>query len=137
MQPSQTKTESARAVSIVLYGNLASKSNTRQLVWHRDRASGKRKPVYIKSKRALEFERAALAQLTGKHRLGLTGPLRLEATVFYDSRRPDLDVSLLMDVLESAGVYENDRQVHEQHLYKRLDRDNPRVLVEIMELDEV
>lgn len=118
----------SQKVKLTIYGNLASKSNTRQLKWHKG-PDGKPKPVYIKSKRALKFEKQAALQITGKHRVGLDGPLCLTARVFYDSRRPDLDVSLLMDVLEKTGVYKNDRQIVEQHLYKRLDPHNPRVEV--------
>lgn len=123
-------TTQSQNVKITIYGNLASKSNTRQLKWHRQ-PDGSNRPVYIKSKRALKFEKQAALQITGRHRVGFEGPIFMTAVVYYDSRRPDLDVSLLMDILEKAGVYQNDRQIVEQHLYKRLDRNNPRVEVEV------
>jgi len=58
---------------------------------------------------------------------GLKKPLRLIATVFYQSRRSDLDVSAIMDGLQAAGVIANDRFIIEQHLYAEVDSANPRV----------
>lgn len=107
----------------VCFGNLASKSNTRRLVTYGGR------PHFIKSERAITCEQQFLPQLhkiIGK-KLPLEGDVVLEATIFYDSNRPDLDESLFMDLLEKAGAYKNDRQIKEKHIFRGLDRKNPRV----------
>ena len=52
-------------------------------------------------------------------------------TIYYASRRPDLDESLILDLLQDVA-YTNDRQVKERHIYWGLDKANPRaeILVE-------
>ena len=39
-----------------------------------------------------------------------------------------------MDVLEKAGVYKNDRQVYEKHIYKKFDKENPRAEIAVWEV---
>lgn len=85
--------------------------------------------MFIKSQKALDFEKYALLQLkkiVGKHK-AMEQDVVLEATIFYSSRRPDLDESLLMDILQKAGVYTNDRLIKEKHIFWGLDKDKPRV----------
>lgn len=112
-------------VAFVIRGNLASKSNSRQFV----RIGGR--PRLIKSEAARSFEQLAYLQIPAWAKQGWTEPIKLSARVYYDSRRPDLDISLLQDILERAGVYKNDRQIVELHLYKGLDQKDPRVEVEV------
>lgn len=115
-------------ISFTIQGELASKSNQRRMVMM------KGVPRFIKSEKALVWEKLALLQIPTKVRKGYTGPIRLTAHIYYASRRPDLDVSLLQDTLERARVYQNDRQIVELHLYKKLDSHSPRVEVTIEEL---
>mgnify|MGYP002148142838 FL=1 len=71
--------------------------------------------------------------------------------IYYASERPDLDESVVLDVLQDVyspskkdkttgdvirprelvqcGVYRNDRQVREKHIYHAIDRTSPRVEV--------
>jgi Holliday junction resolvase RusA-like endonuclease len=67
----------------------------------------------------------------------LLAPIRMTAHLYYASRRPDLDPSLILDALQGR-VYRNDRAVREMHLYHHLDRENPRaeILLEEMTDDE-
>jgi Holliday junction resolvase RusA-like endonuclease len=67
----------------------------------------------------------------------LLEPIRMTAHLYYASRRPDLDPSLILDALQGR-VYRNDRAVREMHLYHHLDRENPRaeILLEEMTDDE-
>jgi Holliday junction resolvase RusA-like endonuclease len=55
----------------------------------------------------------------------MAGDLRVTMWVYYASRRPDLDESLILDLMQGA-IYQNDRQVKEKHIYWRLDPENPR-----------
>lgn len=125
-----------KSLTLTIYGDLMSKSNSRIMTSFRGR------PRLIKKPKALKYEADAIVQI--QSRLGrsrtledmFTEPVVLDATIYYSSKRPDLDVSLLMDVLEKSGVYKNDRQVYQINARKRFDKENPRVIVKISELEE-
>ena len=85
------------------------------------------KPAFIKSKKALAYVKAVQAQVPIRKDL-LEGDLRFTAHIFYASRRPDLDASLILDALQGRTMA-NDRQVKEIHLYHHLDKNNPRAVV--------
>ena len=115
-------------VRIVIPNQPCSKANSRRLV-----TFGKR-PALIKSKPALEYERTAKKLLKPIKPL-LEGDLIMTATLYYASRRPDLDESIVMDVLQGI-VYKNDRQIKIKHIYHALDKDNPRAEVLIETIQE-
>ena len=56
--------------------------------------------------------------------------------IYYASRRPDLDESLILDLLQGL-VYVNDRQVKERHTYWHLDPKSPRTEMIIEKIPEV
>ncbi len=133
--------ERKRSISLTIRGELLGKSNSRRLV----RIGGK--PRLIKSPAALEFLKGAMIQLRPKlvNHHAFTGPVRMDIIIHYKTKRPDLDVSLIQDILEQKksketgqvtfeGVYLNDRQVHEIHAYKQYDKEDPRLDVTITEL---
>mgnify|MGYP003574922169 FL=1 len=114
------------------------------LVLQKMRVGGK--IINRKSDSALAYERAALRQIPAHARLGIEGPVRVTLRIFYASERPDLDESVVLDVLQDRrarnpitgkrevvqrGVYRNDRQVREKHVFHRIDRANPRTEIEI------
>lgn len=130
-------------VRLTILGEPASKANQRQLVTFPDGKGGKR-PALVKSKKAQNYERDALLQIPNGARLRLEGPVRVTLRVFYASERPDLDESVILDVLQDryvgrgeervlvqAGVYRNDRQVREKHVFHAIDRANPRAEIEV------
>jgi Holliday junction resolvase RusA-like endonuclease len=68
--------------------------------------------------------------------------------IFYPSERPDLDAAVILDCLQDRyhgrreartlvqkGVYRNDRQVRELHLFHAIDRANPRSEIEVEALE--
>ena len=127
-------------IRLVILGQACSKANSRQIVTIKGR------PTPIKSKEALAYERDALRQIPPAARQRLEGPVRMTIRIWYASERPDLDESLILDVLQDryatdkrsgarvlvqAGVYRNDRQVRERHVYHGIDRTNPRAEIEI------
>jgi Holliday junction resolvase RusA-like endonuclease len=125
-------------ICFTILGEPASKANSRQLVSFGDR------PAIIKSKKAREYERDALKQIPVIARQRIEGPVRVTLRIFYASERPDLDESVVLDVLQDRyhgkgdkrvvvhyGVYRNDRQVREKHVHHFIDRANPRTEVEI------
>lgn len=106
----------------------ASKANSRRLVkW------GKR-VVSIKSAKAEQFVRHLKGELAPRHKL-LTQDLIVELVIFYKTRRPDLDESLVLDALQGIA-YENDRQVKKKLVTWGLDPANPRCHVKIYAVQE-
>jgi hypothetical protein len=135
------------AVAFVIRGEPASKANSREIVTRRfrNKADGvmKTRPMSIKSDKARDYERAAILQIPAHARVELTGPVRVTMRIFYASERPDLDESVILDVLQSRyrtvrrkgkdvrelirkGVYVNDRQVKQKFVMHGIDRANPR-----------
>lgn len=104
---------------LVVYGEPASKANSRKIVRFGSRLAS------IKSDKARRYAKDFLGQV--KPILPLyEGELRLDMWIYYASRRPDLDESLILDLLQGVA-YANDRQVRERHVYHMLDRESPRV----------
>lgn len=106
-------------VSFVVFGEPASKANSRR--W-----TGK---FFIKSEKALNYAKMFKQQCPVVNPL-MRGDLRVSIKIFYASRRPDLDASLIFDLMQDA-IYENDRQVKEQHLFWGLDKENPRAEITV------
>lgn len=64
----------------------------------------------------------------------LTEDITLNVLLYFgDKRRRDIDayIKILLDSMEGV-VYENDAQVTELHVYKDIDLDDPRVVVQIL-----
>lgn len=124
------------SISGTVTGKLVSKANSRRAVPGRTN-TGKSFTRFIKSSDALDFEISALYQLKRVKPLKpLSGSLRLTCSVYYPSRRSDLDVSLFMDILQKAEIIENDRQFDEILTYKFIDALNPRVIFNVQTTDE-
>lgn len=135
-------------VEFTILGEAASKANSRKIV----KINGKTRSA--KSEKALGFERDALRQIPPAARVRIAGPVRVTLRMFYASERPDLDESLVLDILQDryaqrytapgvkarelvqAGVYRNDRQAREKHIYHYIDRKNPRVEVIVEPIEE-
>ena len=88
-------------------------------------------PRFIKSAKALSFVQAFQLQCPKVDPL-LEEALSVTMTIYYTSRRPDLDESVVLDAMQNF-IYKNDRQVKEKHIFWGLDKTNPRVEVEINE----
>jgi len=118
-------------IKFVVFGNLPRKSNSRRIF--KNRRTGC--PIIVKSQEALNYERSFASQVAGVPRgtFGEKDGLSLTAHIFYSSRRPDLSDELICDLLEKTGIIHNDRQIVHKTLIKGLDRDNPRVEVEVRE----
>ena len=84
---------------------------------------------FVPSQKAKAWLKGAAAQVTRSAPL-LEGPLVAYIRIFYASERPDLDEALILDFLQGRLFY-NDRQVRERHVYRELDRDNPRAEIVI------
>jgi hypothetical protein len=89
----------------------------------------------IKSQKALNYSDAFKQQCTKLDTL-MTGDLRVTMWIYYASRRPDLDESLILDLMQGL-IYENDRQVKERHIYWGLDPDKPRAEIIVEKIPDV
>lgn len=129
-------------ITLTILGEPASKANSRQIV----QIAGR--PSSIKSKKARDYEADALKQIPPLARVQMQGPVAVTIRVFYASERPDLDESVILDVLQDRyksekiggdkvrvlvqkGVYLNDRQVREKHIFHSIDRANPRAEITV------
>lgn len=106
--------EQQSIVKFTVHGEPASKANSRR--W-----TGK---FFIKSEKALKYSQTFKEQCPVLNPLML-GDLRITVKIYYASRRPDLDPSLIFDLMQER-IYLNDRQLKEQHIYWGLDKENPR-----------
>ena len=107
----------------IVPGETASKSNARQLV-----RIGRRF-VPIKSKKALAYK-DCFERLAPTIDPLMDGDVLLFCHIFYATRRPDLDESLIMDCLEGRA-YKNDRQIKAKIILHGLDRESPRAEIKI------
>ncbi len=119
---------SKQEISFTVEGEPASKANSRRAVMF-----GKR-PAFIKSHKALTYLDLFRVQVPILPIL-LDMPLCVELHIWYASRRPDLDESLVLDAMQGR-IYVNDRQIQERHTYWNLDRDRPRVAITIRPIED-
>ncbi len=134
-----------RSASFTILGEPASKANSRKIVTI-GKGENARSAV-IKSDKARSYWDTALKQIPPHARLRLEGRVFVTIAIHYASERPDLDESVILDVLQDQwhrpkgakerylvqhGVYRNDRQVRGKYVTHHIDRENPRaeILVE-------
>jgi len=110
-------------VTFTILGEPASKANSRKLVRFGNR------PAFIKSDKARNYLVLFKSQVPQLEEL-LEGDLVVYIQIYYSSRRPDLDASVILDAMEGY-IYKNDRQVKEQHFYWGLDKTNPRSIISV------
>ena len=144
-------------VAFTVLGQVVSLKNSFRVVTINKRGA------LTKSTEAKAYERAFRMQIPPSARQMLTGPVRVTIRAFYAWNGPDLDCALIMDlmqaeyrrvpgklraigggkfeeaeserVLVARGIYENDRQVREIHLYHGIDKANPRAEIEVETLE--
>lgn len=112
------------SIKFVVLGEPASKANSRRLVRFGNR------PAFIKSQKARDYVDAFKLQCPKMSEL-IQEDVIVNITIYYASRRPDLDESVILDAMQDL-IYVNDRQVKEKHIYWGLDKDNPRAEIEVI-----
>ena len=113
--------------SFVILGEPASKSNSRKIV-----NFGKRMAL-IKSQKARNYEKIFADQCPVLKNL-IETDVKVELIIYYASRRPDLDESVVLDCMQGK-IYANDRQVKQKYVYWGLDRERPRTHVRVSPLE--
>ena len=116
-------------ISLEIFGEPASKANSRRLV------SRGGKPLFIKSDKALSYSDSFKQQCEPylSYVTAFACDVCVEMTIYYASRRPDLDESLILDLLQGVA-YLNDRQVKRKVIDWGLDKENPRCLIRVSPL---
>lgn len=130
-------------LQFTILGQPFSKANSRKIVNFGGR------PASIKSDKARAYEEIAREQFVKQmgRKNPLTKPVAVEITIYYPDRRQDLDPSLVLDIMQTKkdkktgievfkGVYLNDRQVQEMHLFREIDKLNPRCEITVWEIGE-
>ena len=110
-----------------ILGEPASKANSRKIVIIKGR------PASIKSDKARGYAKYFEEQCQILDEL-FSGDVCVEMLIYYASRRPDLDESLILDLMQGK-IYENDRQVKQKNIYWGLDRENPRTIIRVSPLE--
>ena len=116
-------------VKFVIQGQPYSKANSRKAVRFGNRTA------FIKSDKARAYLKEFEEQCIVLDPL-IEGDVSVFMFIYYASRRPDLDESLILDAMEGF-IYKNDRQVKEKHIYWGLDKDNPRAEIEVSKIEKV
>ena len=111
----------------IIEGEPASKGNSRKIV-----NFGKRMAL-IKSQKARDYEKLFADQCPILENL-IETDVKVELIIYYASRRPDLDESVILDCMQGK-IYVNDRQVKQKHIYWGLDRERPRTHVRVSPLE--
>lgn len=120
------------SISFTVLGECASKANSRQPAPAVSKA-GRSFIRFIKSPKARAFEAACARQIPYRKDLW-TCDVEVWAIIFYASRRPDLDESLLLDCIQGR-IIKNDRQVKSKIITWGLDPKNPRCEVTVTPLE--
>ena len=108
----------------------ASKANSRRLF--RRGHNRKSHPVIIKSQKALDYIKNFNLQCPTLNPL-FESDVEVEMTIFYASRRPDLDESVILDAMQDR-IYKNDRQVKSKIIRWGLSKSNPRAEIKVRPL---
>jgi len=112
---------------VSILGEPASKANSRRLVF----IGGK--PRFIKSKKALLYSRNFDLQCPVRKNL-FEEDLSIAIKIYYKTKRPDLDESLILDLLQGR-IFKNDRSIKSKHVEHGLDKEQPRSVIVISSLD--
>ena len=119
----------SRSVQLTIFGQCYSMKNSKM--------PRKNAPGMLKHPKARRFEHDFMLQIQPHQRKQLGSkfkPLRAIVTVFYPSRRQDLDCELIFDLLQKAYVIRNDRYIREKHTFAEVDAKNPRCEITIEEI---
>lgn len=119
-------------ISFTILGACYSLKNSKQLSTRGGR------PRIIKHWKVRQFQEDFCRQVPREYRglaIGaLDKPLRTTVTVFYPSQKQDLDCAAIYDCLQVSGVVKNDLYIVEKHEYRAVDRNKPRVEIQVEEL---
>ena len=114
----------------IILGNPPSKSNCYKIVAFNDHASLAKTPALK------QYEKDFYIQCNQYRDKNIDGYFEFRVKVFYQSQRQDLDnaMKILLDCLQSCNAIKNDNKCVKIVAEKYLDKNNPRVEFEILEV---
>lgn len=124
--------------SLTIRGQVPSKKNNKRIVYNRKTNT----PFIISSDRALDWKEDARLQLLEQHAPHLSGDTYIKMSFTNkDRRRHDLDnmCATVLDTLVECKVIEDDDCLHLANLlcqFNGVDKENPRVDIEITEVED-
>lgn len=116
-------------LEFVIPGQPYSKANQRRIVRKSPKLGG---IMSIKSAPAMAYAKA-FGWYCPKLPIMLIEDIEVAMKIYYASRRPDLDESLILDCMQGL-IYKNDRQVKSKIILWGLDKTNPRTEIKIRHL---
>lgn len=87
--------------------------------------------ITVPNGKAKDFEKAFRDQIPRAAQQHIEQAVRADIEIFYPSNLQDLDEALVFDLMQKFRVIENDRQVVQKWVQKRIDKENPRVNVKV------
>lgn len=127
-------------------GNPQTKANSRKVITVPGK-NGTGRLAIAKSDGALAYAGAVHSQVPARLRTRHDGPILVIATLYYQSRRSDLTLDLIQDALQDfykteygqrflvwEGVFQNDRQIFNLVMRKKIDPKNPRADISVYAL---
>ncbi len=116
------------ALSFIISGQPFSKANSRRIVTHKGSLR------VIKSREALAYA-DAFDRMCQRLTEPIREPVEVSITIHYASWRPDLDESLILDLMQGR-IYVNDRQVVKKIIARgEVDKKNPRSVITVRVVD--
>ena len=129
VRPSTTTATLTRTTpwSKLIIGQPYSKANSRQIVIVKGQTR------IVKSREALRYLADFAKQCPVLDPL-FEGPVHVHIEIWYESNKPDLDESLILDAMQ-LRIYRNDRQVKQKTVIGRVDPVQPRALIRVQALE--
>lgn len=117
-----------------IIGQVPSKSNSYKIVTQKG-ADGYHASL-AKKEGLKDYEKSFYLQCSKYRNKNIKGLFELNLRVFNSSQRPDLDnaLKIILDCLQSCRAIENDRQCIKIIVEKFVDKTNPRIEFEIIEV---
>jgi Holliday junction resolvase RusA-like endonuclease len=113
-------------MKFIVKGQVPSKSNGYKIGGNR----------LYKSKELKAYEESFAWQVT-KPDKSIEGKFGVELVVYFQSNRSDLDnaAKIVLDCLQANCIVKNDRNCYILTMIKNIDKENPRVLIYIYDID--
>ena len=118
----------------VIHGSCPSKSNSYKIITKRSQR--KTFSSLGKTDKLIEYEKSFFLQCNQYRNKNIKGLFEIHLAVFYSSQRPDLDncLKIVLDCLQSCKAIKNDRNCIKIIAEKFIDKVNPRIEFEIIEI---
>jgi len=119
----------------IIKGSIPSKSNSYRIAINKIR--GKLTGRLVKSSKMLAYEKLFMLQCRKYRNKNIDGEFGFECSIYYDSKRPDLDGSFkaVLDCLQKLKAFKNDNKCVEIIARKFKDAGNPRIEFKITPLE--